>query len=171
MKNTVELGLGMTLAMALVVGCAAPTEGDEVPVVTDRGSAPDDVQLYLGCTGGSGSPDDRCKPDLVATWFMTDQSPYSSVDQILFFIDNNSDKPAGAFTMQVKDQIGATLQTVQVPGLGAHRSTSLVVIAPRECGWSRTLVVDSEHVIDEFSETNNLASFSKFCPPPVIGGL
>ncbi len=186
MKTALKLGLVMSMAMATVVGCAAPNAADDeqgteaAPSVDESASrvAAQDYVVNLNC-GQSipGLPPMPCSADLVfgqtyaEIWAPNNAQNLAPGYYLHFSFTNDSAKATGPFAVQIKDQNGFILKTVQFPGLAAHAGASVTDVAPYACGWSRVVTLDTGNAVAEFSETNNTFTYSHGCPRQVALGL
>lgn len=162
---------GLFVAAGALAGCAEDVgpEGDVDPAAVDAVesvSAPEGFTINCGQTI-PGWPSPPCLPDLVVTQAATQVvAPGGNIAPgyyIQFIIKNDSLKDAGAFAVRVNDQLGATLKTYSFAGLAAGASSSIIVYAPWDCGWSRKVTVDSANQVSEADESNNTATSSYLC--------
>jgi hypothetical protein len=83
---------------------------------------------------------------------------------------NDTDAPTPPFKAKVKDGMGNVIKTIDFPAFAAHQGGSVYDVAPYECGWSRTVELDTENSVGEYSESNNTTTYQKRCVvmPPVV---
>jgi hypothetical protein len=186
MKTALKLGLVMSMAMATVVGCAAPNAADDylgqeaAPSVDESAAsvATQGTSINLNC-GQSipGLPLMPCAPDLLfgqtyaEVWAPNNAQNMAPGYYLHFGFTNDSEKATGPFSVQIKDKNGFVLKTVQFPGLAAHAGASVTDVAPYACGWSRVVTLDTGSAVAEFSESNNTFTYSHACPRMVAVGL
>lgn len=170
------LGAALLLVTGVVVsGCAAdaaPEANDGVEASMLDGIATESstkgTTYTLNCaTTLPGLPQPPCYPELTFTQMATQiVAPGGNLAPgyyIQFGFKNESKKAAGPFDVKVSDGAGATLQTIPFAGLAAGASTYVIVYAPYECGWRRTVTLDSGNTVAEAIEWNNSSTYSNLC--------
>lgn len=166
-------GAASLLALAAVLsGCAADGAREDVEEsladdalgeVSTKGTS-----YTLNCgTSLPGFPSPPCYPELTFTTTLTEVvQPGGNIAPgyyIHFGFKNESKKAAGPFEVRISDAWGATLQTVPFSGLAAGASTSVIAYAPLDCGWRRTVTLDSSNTVGEANEANNTSTYSNLC--------
>jgi hypothetical protein len=170
---------GLFAVTNLVLGCAqdvAPEDGVDPATLeaidSESSLAPAGSTYTINCAGTiPGLPPPRCVPDL-------EFSPFTAIEVVkpgeelapgtylTFGFTNDSPKASGPFKVKVTDHQGTTLKTFSHGGLAGYASSSVAFIAPYACGWSRTVVLDSENLVDEDSEANNTKTYANWCARP-----
>lgn len=165
---------GLLVAVGLSTGCAVDGahEGDGVEASLLDGAEGEmsmKGETYtLNCAGSlPGFPAPPCLPELTftqtATQIIEPGGNLAPGYYIQFGFKNDSKKAAGPFDVRITDAAGNTIQTVPFAGLAAGASTSVIAYAPYECGWKRTVILDSSNKVAEAVEWNNTSTYSNLC--------
>lgn len=175
-----NIGLGRFAAAGLfgvlgaIAGCAQDVEPEQDvdPAALDALGTEASIsgETYTINCGSTlpGLPQPRCVPDLVfnpetAVEVVKPGEVLAPGHYVTFGFKNNSKKAAGAFTVKVTDQYGATVKTVSYAGLAPYASSMISFHAPYACGWSRTVTLDADDQIDEDIESNNSKTYAYWC--------